>query len=102
MRITRSLPRLAFGTVKVEDRVRSIKDPLKPRHFVQQFERVLPAHAPVIHTILVQGSDARIQKPLRHFLDALEDFRWRFIFIVAWFKAHDAHVAGTYVASPLQ
>ena len=52
---------------------------------------MLPAHAAVVHAVLVNRLNARIKKHVRHILHTTEHFRWRGELIVARLEAHDAN-----------
>ena len=61
-----SRPRFGFGAVGIENGIRRIKKPFESGTFFQKLQRVLPAHATVVHAIFVKRLDARVKKHLRH------------------------------------
>ena len=84
-------PRLFAAAIGIKNRVSGIEHPLEPRHFLQQFLGMLPAHTAVVHAVFVHGLQTRIEKTFCHLADALEHFRRRHRAIVGGLKGHDPH-----------
>ena len=55
---------------------------------------MLPAHAAVVHAVLVDGLEAGVQEAVGHFLHAAEDLGGNLVFVIARLEAHDADVFG--------
>ena len=55
---------------------------------------MLPAHAPVIHAILVDRLQAGIEEHVGHVFNAAKHRHRGFVFVIAWLEAHDANVFG--------
>ena len=85
-------PGLRFGTIREENGVPGVEDPLKVGNFFQQFQRVLRAHATVIHAVLVNGLDAGVEEHLRHGADPLEDDGRCCVGVIIGLEAHHADV----------
>ena len=85
-------PRLGLGAVGIKDGIGRVEDPLEAGNFVQQLQRVLPAHAAIVHAVLVDGLQAGIKKHVCHVLHAAEDFRGYLILLIARLETHHPDV----------
>ena len=59
-------PGFRLGAVGIKNGIGGVEDPLEAGAFVEQFQRVLPAHAAVVHAVLVDRLKPGIQKHVRH------------------------------------
>jgi len=84
-------PRLWLHAVRVEHGVRRVEEPFQTGRIFEQLQRVLPAHAAVVHAVLMHGRDAGIKEAPGHFAHALKDHGGNLIFGIAGLEAHDAN-----------
>ena len=85
-------PRLGLRAVGVEDGIGRVENQLETGRLLQQFQRVLPAHAAVVHAVLMDGLEAGMEKHLRDLAHAGENLGGNGCFVIARLEAHHPHV----------